>query len=61
MIFASGVVAKFPSSNKASPVFWLSFKYSEKLDKILPASEISLVSISIFEVPVKALTIGKKE
>ena len=61
MILASGVVANFPSSNKASPTFCSSFKQFGKLAKILPVSEISLVSISISEVDVNACTIGKKE
>ena len=60
MMLASGKVASFPSSDNASTVFWSSFKNSGKLDRILAASEISLVSISISEVAVNAWTIGKK-
>jgi hypothetical protein len=41
--------------------FLLFCQNSGKLDKILPAKEMSLVSISMSEVPVNACTIGKNE
>ena len=60
-MFASGVLANCPNSERASPIFWSSFKNYGKLAKILPANEISLVSIAIFAGFVKAFTIGKNE
>jgi hypothetical protein len=50
--------ANCPSSSNESPVL-LFCQNSGKLDKILPAKEMSLVSISMSEVPVNACTIGK--
>ena len=61
MMFASGVLAKAPSSDKASPSFCSSFKYSGKFAIILPASEISLFSTSILAVAANDLIIGSNE
>ena len=60
-MFASGVVANCPSSDKASPIFCSSVKYSGKLAKILPESEMSFGTMLTSATEVKALTIGKKE
>ena len=60
-MLASGFLTNFPNSAKSSAIFCSSFKHSGNKDKILPAKEISLVSIKIFEEEVKALTIGKKD
>ena len=60
IIFASGVLARSPSSAKASAMRCSSDKKSGKFAKMRPASEISLVSTSIPAFEVNALTIGRK-
>ena len=60
-MFASGLVASFPSSARASPIFWSSERYSGKLAIIRPASEMSLVSTAMPACRVNAWMIGSKE
>jgi hypothetical protein len=59
MILASGFVANSPNSAKHHQ-FFVSFKNSGKLAKILPEREMSGTAISISADFVKAFTIGKK-
>ena len=61
MMFASGFFANSPKYDKSSGILWSSFRYSGNTDKILAASEMSFVSILIFDEAVNAFTIGRKE
>ena len=60
-MFASGCFAKSPNSSKSLDTCCSLVKNSGKVAAILPARDISLVSILIPEDLVKAFTIGKKD
>ena len=53
-MFASGVLANWPSSARASWVFWSSGRTSENTAKIRPLNEMSRVSTSTPALPAKA-------
>ena len=61
IILASGVLAISPSSERASLICCSGERNSGKFAMILPAREISAVSISTLALPMKAFTIGSKD
>ena len=61
MTFASGFFTSSPNSNRSSDILWSSTNLSGKFAIILPAREMSLVSITTPASSVKVLIIGNKE
>ncbi len=60
-MFASGVVASWPSSASASPIRCSSVRCSGKAARIRPPREMSRVSTSTPADEAKACTTGRKE
>src|SRR5262245_38602774 len=60
-MFASGRFASSPSRVSQSGTRWASVRFSGKLARILPASEMSAVSMAMPVPPVNLRTIGSSE
>ena len=61
MMFASGVVARRPSSARSSAMRWSSRRRSGNSAMMRPASEMSRVSTAMPAVPAKAAMIGSSD
>ena len=61
IMLALGFLTNLPNSTRSSSIFCSEVRKSEKLEIILPESEMSRVSILIFACSVNDLIIGNKE